>query len=91
MSRVLLQYILPLLLPTAIFVLWLWFTTGREDKREEFVARLQAGPWFWLVVSGIVLVAAVMIWAGLSQGSDPGKVYVPPRFEGGRILPGETR
>ena len=90
MTRVLLQYLLPLLLPTVFFVAWV-LLTRRGSRGEGAMQRLERGPWFWLTAAGIVLVAAVLAYVAVTGGDDPGGTYVPPRFEGGRIIPGEIK
>jgi hypothetical protein len=88
MSRVIIQYVLPLLLPTLIFIGWLALTRKPDETRAETMARLQGGPWYWLVVAGFTLMAAGLIYLGLSHDDPPESVYVPPRVEDGRIIPG---
>lgn len=45
-------------------------------------------PWFWLIVSGLVLSiigALALITLG---GAEPGAKYVPPDWKGGKVIPG---
>jgi len=91
MSRIIVQYVLPLLLPTLVFVGWLLLTRKAGENREETMARLQGGPWYWLVVAGFVLMAAGFIYLGLSHDNPPESVYVPPRVENGRVVPGHMK
>lgn len=88
MSRFIVQYVLPLLLPTLVFVGWLVLTRKPGETRAETMARLQGGPWYWLVVAGFVLMAAGFMYLGLSHDNPPGSVYAPPRVENGRVVPG---
>ncbi|OFW45503.1 MAG: hypothetical protein A3J29_21490 [Acidobacteria bacterium RIFCSPLOWO2_12_FULL_67_14b] len=91
MSRILLQYVLPLVLPTVVFVAWIVLTEKRGASREKLIARLAEGPWFWLVVAGFALMAAGLGYLGLTEGASPGTTYQAPRYEDGRIVPGEFR
>ncbi len=91
MSRVIIQYVLPLLLPTLIFVGWLVLTRKPGETRAEIMARLQGGPWYWLVVAGFTLMAAGLIYLGVSLDDPPESVYVPPSVEDGRIIPGHMK
>ena len=91
MSRILLQYVLPLLLPTLIFFGWLALTRKAGETRAETMARLQGGPWYWLVIAGFVLMAAGLAYLGLSHGGPPGSFYVPPHVEDGRVIPGHMK
>ena len=91
MTRVLLQYLLPFLLPTAVFVLWVLLTRSRSTAARSTMARIQEGPWFWLVASGTGLMVAVLVTIAVTEGADPGASYTAPRFEDGRVVPGEFR
>ena len=87
MSRILLQYVLPLLLPAAVFLVWVLLTRKRSGSKQTAMERLQQGPWYWLVVAGFALMAAGLAYVGLTQGTKPGGSYKAPHYEGGRIVP----
>jgi hypothetical protein len=89
MMRILLQYLLPLILPTAIYLLWMGFAS-RNRGAGELPARLRSGPWFWLILAGVVLMGGGLFYTALTTGSDPEGTYVAPRWEGGRIVPGHV-
>jgi hypothetical protein len=89
MARVLVQIVLPLLLPFAIYAGWV-------AVRQHQLARLGRGegpswadaPWIWLLALGALLALAASF--GLSQhgGAAPG-VYVPARLgPDGQMIPG---
>jgi hypothetical protein len=91
MSRVLLQYLLPLILPTVLYLLW-WWTIGRRRARAAgHPAGLADGPWFWLIVSGCVLAGGALVYTGLTGGMEAGGDYMPPRLEDGRVVPGHMQ
>lgn len=78
MIRILLTYILPLLVPTAIYFLWLRFA-GTAPEREH--------PWPWLIGAGVLLAAIVL--AGLALlGGTPDGIYEPAHLEDGKLVPG---
>lgn len=87
MVRVLFTYLLPLLLPIAVYLAWTWIA-GKGERRPEDPPRWYEGPWFWLIVAGFVLMAAVMGATAFLQGGDPASTYVPPHMEDGGIVPG---
>lgn len=89
MSRILLQYLLPLVLPSLVFFLWAWL--ARRRVAGGIAAQLQQGPWFWLIVAGFVLMAGGLIYTALNQGGEAGSRLIPPRYEGGRVVPAEIR
>jgi hypothetical protein len=88
MSRLLLQYLLPLFLPMILYLVWTSLTRGRQGQLRALFAE---GPWFWLVVAGFALMIAGLAVVAVIEGSSPDAEYVPPRFEDGRIEPGHAR
>lgn len=84
MLRVLLTIVLPLLLPTAIYVAWI-AVASRSANREPL--RLGAMPLVWLAFAGVVLLALVLVTVTVHFGEPAGGRYVPPRYEDGRVIP----
>jgi hypothetical protein len=98
-------YVLPLILPTAIYVLWRLIvsrhpagasTDGTSAGPTGGAAALASGedlwrdaPWPWLAAAGALLLAAVLLLGVFLHGSPPAGHYVPPRLEDGHIVPGE--
>lgn len=88
MSRVLLQYVIPLVLPTTLYLIW-WAAFGRRRTAVSSApSRLTEGPWFWLAIAGFVLMAAGLIYTALSTGEPPGARYMAPFLKDGRVVPG---
>jgi hypothetical protein len=85
MLRVFLTVVLPLLLPTALYLAWVG-AFGAEQGGSA--VRWTAIPWIWLAGAGVVLLAIVLFVVTVHFGSPQEGVYVPPRSEGGRIVPG---
>ena len=84
MARIILFYILPFLLPfIGFFSYRLLVTRGRP--------LLENTPWFVLSAAGLGLVIVSLVTLALTGGWDRSGDYVPPRFEDGRIVPGEVR
>jgi len=90
MTRILLQYLLPLLLPMAIYLLWAWFARKRQAAGGA-PYRLQDGPWFWLILAGLALAASGLVYTALTGGEEAGGVYTAPRWEDGKIVPGRIK
>jgi hypothetical protein len=92
MNRVLLQYVLPLLLPTLLYLLW-WGTIGRRRTADAHGrVTLADGPWFWLILCGGLLLACSLVYTALVTGvatevTGKGR-YVPPQLKEGRVVPG---
>ena len=88
MLRVFLTIVLPLLLPTALYLLWI-STFGTEDGGRNAV-RWTTVPWIWLAGAGALLLAIVLFVLTVHFGAPQEGVYIPPRWEGGRIIPGHV-
>jgi hypothetical protein len=93
MLRVFLTIVLPLVAPTAIYLAWVRFTqwSQRGSQRGPQPAetmRWAALPWLWLAGTGVLLLAIVLFVVTVGFGTSQTGVYVPPRWENGRILPG---
>jgi hypothetical protein len=92
MLRVFLTIVLPLLLPTAVYVAWLMATqwSAREaagGSAQGEGVRWTALPWIWLAASGVVLLVLVLLTVEVHFGAPETGTYVPPRYEDGRIVP----
>ncbi|MGH6895538.1 MAG: DUF6111 family protein [Geminicoccaceae bacterium] len=86
MLRVLLQYLLPLLLPFLVYAAYVALARGRLPDWLGLDGR----HWLMLGGTGIVLLAISLVTWSLLTGSPPGETYIPPRFEDGRVVPGTT-
>ncbi len=90
MTRILLQIVLPLILPFAVYAAWLSVERRRAEKlgRGEVPSWAEA-PLVWLAGAGLGLALVATAGLALLQGGDKfdGR-YVPARVEDGRIVPG---
>lgn len=87
MTRILFEYVLPLLAPFVVYFGWAWIAAKRAAAAGKEAPDWREGPWFWLAVVGIVLVIAGLIWTALVGGQAPG-VYHPPVYKDGKVVPG---
>jgi hypothetical protein len=93
MLRVFFTIVLPLVLPTALYLLWLrlahWLP-GRppEGAQLDEAVHWAALPWVWLAAAGAVLLALMLFVVTVHFGTAEPGTYVPPRWENGRIVPG---
>lgn len=85
MLRELLTLIVPLLLPTVLYLLWLRATRWIEAGETVAWHKL---PWAWLAVIGVALTALVLFVVTVGFGTAVPGLYVPPHVEHGRIVPG---
>jgi len=88
MIRIVAENILLFLLPTIIYVAYVYMT--REEKPDAKRV-LDDAPLIWLFVAGAALVLIVLASFGTVSGGKPGQVYTPPSFKDGRIQPGQIK
>ncbi len=84
MLRILLEYLLPLLLPGLVYLGYVALARGTAP------GWVKNAPWPHLAGAGILLAAISLIAWSVLSGAPPEQVYVPPRLEDGRIVPGTT-
>lgn len=90
MSRALLQYLLPLVLPTVLYLIWA--VSIRDSGSGKKLATIIAeSPWFWLIVAGLAVAAGSLIVTALVSGGEAGSTYVAPVWKDGRIIPGHIK
>ena len=85
MLRELLTLVVPLALPTVLYLVWLqamrWSEAGGAVS-------WRAMPWVWLAATGVVLAALVLFVVTVHYGTATPGVYVAPHVENGEIVPG---
>jgi hypothetical protein len=79
------EILLPLLLPTALYLGWVW---GLRWANGAAPVRWSRMPWLWLAGAGVALLAAFLVVVTVGFGTANQGVYVPPSWSGGRIVPG---
>jgi hypothetical protein len=97
MLRVFFTIVLPLVLPTALYLLWLriahWLPGGPPEgptpgsQQGEWV-QWATLPWVWLAAAGALLLVIMLFVVTVHFGTATPGTYVPPRWENGRIVPG---
>jgi hypothetical protein len=88
MTREFLTIVLPLLLPTALYLLWA-VSVGRAQTADA-ASMWRGFPWIWLTLAGVALVAVVVALVVQFDDSRTPGTYVPPRVENGEIVPGHV-
>lgn len=88
MKRLLINYLLPVILPFAVYAFWLAYArykarTAGHDNSPEW----RDAPWTWLMVAGAALVAASLAVLASIDGSPIDQKYIPPQYIDGVIVP----
>jgi hypothetical protein len=85
MIRIVIENILLFLLPTFIYVAYVYMT---RDEKPEAARVLDDAPLVWLFLAGAVLMVVTLVTFGSMSGGKPGQIYTPPILKDGRIEPG---
>lgn len=87
MVRVFLTIVLPLLVPTALYLLWVTALRTSDNGRAT---AWNSVPWVWLAAAGAVLLVIVLLVVTVGFGTAQQGVYVAPRYVDGHIIPGHV-
>lgn len=85
MPREILTLVVPLVLPTLVYLLWL---QGARRFAASGALAWRRLPWVWLALTGVGLTAIVLFVVTVGFGTAMPGIYVPPRVENGQIVPG---
>jgi hypothetical protein len=83
MIRRILFDLLLFLLPFALYGVYWRFSPNPNGRTAPH-------PWSYLLISGLVLVAASFLVWGITEGSGRQGIYVPAHLENGRVVPGQV-
>ncbi|CCQ72728.1 hypothetical protein [Magnetospira sp. QH-2] len=86
MTRILLQYLLPLLAPLMVYVIWVIVSKKAGD--DGLLVTIAKGPWFWLLLAGFLLTMTVLGTLAIVGSGDTEGTFQSPRWEDGKIVPG---
>jgi len=85
--RQFLEIALPLILPTALYLLYVAVANRRSPAAPGQPLWWREMPWLWLVAAGAALVAICFVALALFGGAPPGSAYRPARLIDGKIVP----
>ncbi|NQV99121.1 MAG: hypothetical protein HQ483_05460 [Rhodospirillales bacterium] len=86
MSRIVLTYLIPLVLPTAIYLGWMWLLRHRSKASGNEVPEVKSVSLFVSIIIGVILMLAGLTYIAATGGALPGEgYYEAPRLEDGRI------
>ena len=89
MVRIFFTYLLPFLLPLTVYLLWVWYRVSYVRKHGGEAPDIEKGPWPLMLLLGALLTMGLLAATALMRGADPDATYTPPRFEDGRVIPGQ--
>lgn len=88
MIRIIIENLLLLLLPTLLYIAYIYLTVGNKNAKQNV---LNDAPLIWLFLAGVGLALSVLLIFGTMQGGSPGQAYRPPEFRDGKVVPGEVQ
>lgn len=94
MIRVVIENMLLFLLPSLIYVTYVWMTqpeTAKGETGQSAGEIMNDAPLLWLFAAGAVLVLLTLIAFGNTSGGRPGQHYEPPTMKDGHIEPGHIQ
>ncbi|MFC5310916.1 DUF6111 family protein [Azospirillum rugosum] len=86
-----LTVVVPLLLPTAGYILYIIVIERRRARAEETHTRAPwwvTAPWPWLLLAGAGLMGLTLGVIAVTSGAPPHSVYTPAHLENGRVVEG---
>ena len=91
MLKKLLTVVLPLMLPTLIYMAYMMIDRRKAAASGGAVVPWWVGaPWTWLITGGVLLAAIVLVTVALTGGFDTSGTYHPARLIDGKVIEGET-
>lgn len=91
MMRILVEYVVPILLPTTLWLAWLAFAQARARRAGRQGPDWQSVPFSWLLAAGIALAMTIAIGGLLHTGYATGSYRPAAVDDKGRLIPGEFR
>src|SRR3954470_346239 len=86
----LLTVVLPLVLPTLVYIAYMAVERRKAASGGAPVPWWVGAPWTWLISGGVFLAAIVLFTLALTSGFDTSSTYHPARLIDGHIIQGET-
>jgi hypothetical protein len=94
MFRLFFTYLLPLIFPALLYLVWNWMQLRRSmaGERPEPPPGFADMPWLILFGAGVSLLFITLLALSLyGGGSPPDSTYIPPHMEDGKLIPGQMR
>ena len=80
----------PVFLPLIAYWLWLKYVGRKATINGQPVLRFRDGPWYWAVLTSLLIGLACFVFLGAESIGGQKGVYTPPRLENGVVVPGSV-
>ena len=91
MIRILIEYALPIILPTALWLVWLTWAQQRARRARRQGPEWQSVPISWLLAAGFVLAMLIAVGGTLHTGYATGGYQPASVDDKGHLVPGWFR
>jgi hypothetical protein len=88
MLRIILQYILPLAFPLALYLVWALYHKKKNADSDHL--HVSNWPWLKLSLAGVALMVVTLVAVYIFSGFEPGGTYHPPVYKDGQVIPGHV-
>jgi hypothetical protein len=90
MLRLLLFRFWPVFIPLVAYWLWWRFVGSKATIEGKPAMRFRDGPWYWAVLSSLLLAVVCFIFLGGEAVQGTTGDYIPPHMENGQVVPGQV-
>jgi hypothetical protein len=91
MARIFFEFVLPILLPTILYGLWLVGIRRRAEAPGNGKQPLWVeAPWVWLLALGLAFAGLLTLAIALFGGGPANGIYVAPHIQDGQVVPGHV-
>jgi hypothetical protein len=88
MVRVIIENVLLFLLPTAVYVGYVFLVRKSSANTNQV---LNEAPLIWLFLAGLTTIFVTVLVFGAKHEGSPDQVYEPPSYKDGKIVPGRVK
>lgn len=86
--RILIEYVVPILLPSLLWIFWLAWAQRRARATARSGPAWHSVPWTWLLAAGFALAMLIAVGGTLMSGYGTGRYHPAAVDEHGHIIPG---
>jgi Family of unknown function (DUF6111) len=88
MVRVIVENVLLFLLPTAIYMGYVFLLRKTNASANQV---LNEAPLIWLFFAGLATIFVTVVIFGAKHEGSPDQAYEPPSYKDGKIVPGRVK
>ena len=88
MVRVIVENVLLFLLPTAVYLGYVYLVKKTSANANQV---LNEAPLIWLFLAGLTTIFVTVLVFGAKHEGSPNQTYEPPSYKDGQIVPGRVK